>query len=138
VAAGNDLIVNCGMFATGMTCSHEQLLMDEEISNMARRMARGIEVSTDTVARDLIAEIGLGSPDYLTAEHTLEHLRSQEYFTPRLAVRGPRALWEAAGARDTYQLARAQVRDLANAPGAPLEEKRRDALEEILSGFTVL
>jgi trimethylamine--corrinoid protein Co-methyltransferase len=138
VAAGNDLIVNCGMFATGMTCSHEQLLMDEEISNMVRRMSRGIEVSTDTVARDLIAEIGLGSPDYLTAEHTLEHLRSREYFTPRLAVRGPRALWEAAGARDSYQLARAQVRDLAAAPGAPLEEKRRDALEEILSGFTVL
>ena len=41
VAAGNDLIVNCGMFATGMTCSHEQLLMDEEISAMSRRIARG-------------------------------------------------------------------------------------------------
>ncbi len=32
VGAGTDLLVNCGMFATGMTCSHEQLLMDEEIS----------------------------------------------------------------------------------------------------------
>ena len=41
VAAGNDLIVNCGMFATGLTCSHEQLLMDEEISAMCRRIAAG-------------------------------------------------------------------------------------------------
>ncbi|MCX6984410.1 MAG: trimethylamine methyltransferase family protein, partial [Lentisphaerae bacterium] len=35
-AAGNDLIVNCGMFATGLTCSHEQLVMDAEISGFAR------------------------------------------------------------------------------------------------------
>jgi trimethylamine--corrinoid protein Co-methyltransferase len=43
VGAGNDLIVNCGMFATGMTCSHEQLIMDEGISAIPRRIAAGFE-----------------------------------------------------------------------------------------------
>ncbi len=66
VAAGNDLIVNCGMFATGMTCTHEQLLMDEEISAMARRIAEGIRVDDDTLPVDLIKELG-PKGDYLTA-----------------------------------------------------------------------
>ena len=70
----NDLIVNCGMFATGMTCSHEQLIMDEEISAMPKRIAEGIKVTEDTVAADLIKEIGAGSAgdSYLTAGHTIK------------------------------------------------------------------
>ncbi len=57
-AAGNDLIVNCGMFATGMTCSHEQLIMDEEIAAMSKRIVAGIRVTDETIAGDLIKEIG--------------------------------------------------------------------------------
>jgi trimethylamine:corrinoid methyltransferase-like protein len=67
VAAGNDLIVNCGMFATGMTCSHEQLLIDEEISAISRRIAAGIEVSADTIAADLIRQIGPRGDTYQLA-----------------------------------------------------------------------
>ena len=113
VAAGNDLIVNCGMFATGMTCSHEQLLMDEEISAMSRRIAAGMPVNAETIAADLIKQIGPRGEGYLTAEHTLRWLRSGEYLKPRLSVRGNRATWESQGAKDTYQLAREKVRELA-------------------------
>ena len=52
VGAGNDLIVNCGMFATGMTCSNEQLIMDEEISAMSKRIADGVLVTPETLATD--------------------------------------------------------------------------------------
>ena len=99
VAAGNDLIVNCGMFATGMTCSHEQLLMDEEISAMSRRIAAGMLVNSETIAADLIKQIGPRGESYLTADHTLHWLRSKEYIQPRLSVRGNRTVWEAQGAR---------------------------------------
>ena len=71
MAAGNDLIVNCGMFATGMTCSHEQLLMDEEISAMSRRIAAGMTVNSETIAADLIKQIGPRGEGYLTTDHTL-------------------------------------------------------------------
>lgn len=135
VAAGNDLIVNCGMFATGMTCSHEQLLMDAEISAMCRRLAAGIRVNEDTIAADLIAQIGPGGSGYLTAEHTFRWLRSDEYLTTDLAVRGPRSSWEAAGARDTYALAREQVRAAASQPAPPFDKARKAALQEIVAGF---
>jgi trimethylamine---corrinoid protein Co-methyltransferase len=71
IAAGNDLIVNCGMFATGLTCSNEQLLMDEEITGLSRRLARGLVVNEETIAADLIARLGPQNPAYLTADHTL-------------------------------------------------------------------
>lgn len=135
VAAGNDLIVNCGMFATGMTCSHEQLLIDEEISAISRRIAAGIEVTRDTIAADLIREMGPRGETYLTAEHTLSRLRSGEYVQPRLAVRGPRAAWEAQGAKDTYQLAREMVKQYARRPVTPLPEGIRERLAEIIASF---
>jgi len=134
LSAGNDLIVNCGMFATGMTCSHEQLLMDEEIAGMCRRLAAGIEVSEATVAADLIREIGPRGTGYLLSPHTLERLRSHEYFAPRLAVRGSRASWEAEGSKDTYALARQEARKLAARPVAVLDQARRERLAAAMAG----
>ncbi len=132
LGAGNDLIVNCGMFATGMTCSLEQLVMDEEIAGMCRRLAAGIEVNEATLAVDLIRDIGPQGSGYLTAPHTLQRLRSGEYFSPRLAVRGPRALWEAEGAKDTCQHARQHARALAQRSPAQLDPKRQALLEALL------
>jgi len=131
VAAGNDLIVNCGMFATGMTCSHEQLIMDEEISAMSRRIAAGVEVADDTVALDVIKQIGPRG-DYLTCDHTLRWLRSGEYLPPRVSVRGPQATWQAQGAKDTYMLAREKARELGAGTDSPLDAGRAARLAEIV------
>jgi trimethylamine---corrinoid protein Co-methyltransferase len=135
VAAGNDLIVNCGMFATGMTCSHEQLLMDEEISAMSRRIAEGMLVNQETIAADLIKQIGPHGEGYLTAEHTLTWLRSAEYLKPRLSVRGSRATWEAQGAKDSYQLAREKVHQMAQRQPKPLPPQTQARLDEIIASF---
>lgn len=135
VASGHDLIVNCGMFATGMSCSHEQLIMDEEISAMARRITTGIEVNRDTIAKDLIRGIGPQGEGYLTAEHTLQRLRSKEYLMPRVSVRGPRGVWEAEGCQDTYQLAREKTREYAKFEPVSLSPNRLERLYEIIEGF---
>lgn len=136
VGAGHDLIVNCGMFATGMTCSDEQLLMDAEIAGMCRRLAAGVEVTPDSIAADLIRQIGPRGDSYLTQEHTLERLRSAEYFVPDLAVRGSFASWQAAGARNTAILARARAKELADQYPAALDRRRTDSLRECLSAIT--
>ena len=134
VASGNDLIVNCGMFATGMTCSNEQLIMDEEISAMSKRIVGGVRVDEETIARDLIKETGPRG-DYLTCEHTLRWLRSDEYLEPRVSVRGPRSVWEMAGARDTYALAREKANAYREAGGCPLDAARAARLDEVLGAF---
>jgi trimethylamine--corrinoid protein Co-methyltransferase len=112
VGAGNDLIVNCGMFATGMTCSDEQLLIDAELAAMCRRLAAGVKVTKATIAADLIRQVGPQGESYLTQDHTMKRLRSDEFLVPDLAVRGPLASWRAAGAHDTAAKARALARKL--------------------------
>jgi trimethylamine--corrinoid protein Co-methyltransferase len=131
--AGNDLIVNCGMFACGMTCSDEQLLMDAEIAAMCRRFAAGVEVTPGTIAADLIKRIGPHGESYLTQEHTIERLRSPEYVVPDLAVRGPFASWHAAGRRDTTALARERAAKLAMNCPAALDERRAARLRQCLT-----
>ncbi|MBI2439859.1 MAG: trimethylamine methyltransferase family protein [Lentisphaerae bacterium] len=134
VGAGNDLIVNCGMFATGLTCSHEQLVMDEEMAAMSQRIAAGIKVNAETIAGALIKATGPRG-GYLDSEHTLKWLRSGEYIEPRVSVRGPAAVWQAAGAKDTPALARETVEKYAAHPGAPLDPQRSAKLSEILRDF---
>jgi len=135
VGAGHDLIVNCGMFATGMTCSNEQLLMDEEISAMCRRIAAGVSVSEDTIAVDLIKQIGPQGGTYLITDHTMKWLYSDEYVKPRLSVRGAYALWEQNGSKDTYQLAREKIDEYAEFEPPRLPPDMAAKLDEIVSSF---
>jgi len=133
--AGNDLIVNCGMFAAGLTCSHEQLIMDEAMCAFARRITEGLDVSEETIARDLIKSIGPDGGTYLTTDHTLKWLRSKEYVDRRISVSGPYAAWKQTGAKDSYQLARDRVRKSRELEAPPFDEKRRAGIREIVSQF---
>jgi trimethylamine--corrinoid protein Co-methyltransferase len=135
MGAGNDLVVNCGMFATGMTCSHAQLLMDEEIAQMARRMMAGIRVRSDDIACDVIEAVGPQGESYLTLDHTMERLRTNEYFVPQLAVRGPFSSWESAGAKDTYALAGARAQRLLTSPSVPVSDEIQHAMERIIRNY---
>lgn len=136
-AARHDLIVNCGMFATGMTCSQEQLVMDEEISAMARRIATGMNVSDETVAANLIKQVGPRG-DYLTTEHTLKWIRDEkEYIMPRVSARGPKASWDAEGGKDTYAMAKDKVKEYAQSEGCPVASERAERIREIVEAFEV-
>jgi trimethylamine--corrinoid protein Co-methyltransferase len=108
--------------------------MDEEISAMSKRIATGINVTEDTIACDLIKQLGQRG-DYLTADHTLKWLRSEEYLPPRVSVRGPYAVWQAAGAKDTYMLAKEKVQQLGRGAGGPIEANRAAKLNEIIGSF---
>lgn len=135
IGAGTDLIVNCGMFATGMTCSHEQLVMDEEISAFARRVAAGVRVNEDTIAKDVIEEIGPHGETYLTTEHTMKWLHSDEYHTPRVAVRGSRTIWDAAGAKDSCEISKDIAKKLGTMETGKIDIERQAKLDEILGSF---
>lgn len=135
-AARHDLIVNCGMFATGMTCSDEQLVMDEEISAMSRRIAEGLRVDSETIAADVIQEVGPHG-SYLMHEHTLNWIRQpKEYLMPRVSVRGAKASWDAAGAKDTYALAKEKAKKLQAEGGCPVSADRAAKIEKIIAAFS--
>ena len=87
------------------------------------------------LATDLIKRVGPRG-DYMLTEHTISRLRGDEFLAPHVSVRSSRATWEAAGRKDTYQMARDKVRQLSKTAGRPLDPKRAAKLAEIVRGLS--
>ncbi len=106
LAGSNYIHHAAGRIADGV--AYEQYVIDNEIILMAKRAARGIEVNEQTLAVDEILSAGPGG-DFITRQHTLEHFQ-REFFFPSIADRRDRESWEAAGAPDCRERARAEAR----------------------------
>ena len=95
---GLNVVAGVGQTDFINTVRPDQMLIDNEIISIVRHMCRGIEVNADTIAKDVIAQIG---PDgnYLTTDHTVTHFR-QELWFPTLWDRQTWTAWAEAGAKD--------------------------------------
>ena len=116
-----------GLMESDLTVSYEKLVIDDEILGMCQRVLRGIEVSEETLALELMRQKDPGQ-DYLAEEHTVEHMRS-EFFTPRLANRERRDEY---GPGDSAMArARGRVREVRQEPAVPrLDAKVRQCVLE--------
>lgn len=79
-----------GLMEADLTVSYEKLVVDNEILGMCQRVLRGIEVSDETLATDLMIEKGPAT-DYLGEMHTVEYMRD-EFFVPKVSNREKREL----------------------------------------------
>ena len=98
LAGGNFIHDAAGQLESAMTVAYEQYVIDNDIVGTVLRAVKGIEVSEETLAIDVIDKVGPGG-NFLAEEHTLKHMRS-EFFSPQVSDRGTRAQWEADGALD--------------------------------------
>ena len=129
--SGNNLVHDIGYVESGMTCSHEMIVLCDEIIDFVRRLTGGIELSAETLALETIDEVGPGG-DYLTTEHTLRHYKNCWY--PKLFDRFSHQSWSAAGSPSIVQTARAAARDaIANHCPEPLAEATRETLHSLVA-----
>jgi trimethylamine--corrinoid protein Co-methyltransferase len=128
--AGLNLIHDVGYMDMGMVCAVEQLILGNENIGMTKRFLRGIELTPETLARDVIASVGPGG-NFLQTEHTLRHFRD-ELWRPTVFTRQPYARWQETGAKDTAARVREEiVRITETHQPAPLGDKTRAQLAEI-------
>ncbi len=118
--AGANLIYGLGMIEMGMTIDFGQLVMDNEFAKMIKLVVNGIPVNDETLAVDIIHEVGVGK-DFLSHEHTFNHMREQSQ--PELIDRTMREDWEAAGGTDLYERSLEKARHI-------LETHKPDPLPE--------
>jgi trimethylamine--corrinoid protein Co-methyltransferase len=129
--AGANMIYGLGMIDLGMTLDFGQLVVDNEIAKMTRRILEGIPVSDDTVALDVIRAVGAGG-HFLTERHTLKNMRKFQAQT-RLFDRRPYAQWELAGRKDLALRASDEARKiLENHKPAPLPKEIKAGLRSIV------
>ncbi|MEM7375977.1 MAG: trimethylamine methyltransferase family protein [Pseudomonadota bacterium] len=114
--AGANLVTQaCGMQASLLGVSLESYVIDNDMLGAIMRTVRGVEVSEDNLAADVIRQVSLGEGHYLGATDTLQRMKA-DYTYPDLADRQPPADWEADGGLDIYVRAKARVAEILQAP----------------------
>jgi trimethylamine--corrinoid protein Co-methyltransferase len=121
-----------GLMAGGMAISFEQFIIDNEIANWINRFLRGIEVSQDTLAFDVIQEVGPGG-QFLDKMHTASRFRSEHLISPLLGREYP-LKWPASEAEDIVVQARQRVAEILSSHRPPeLEPEVKMAIQAILT-----
>jgi len=120
-----------GMLDMGMTLSFQQLVVDHEIARMILRVVRGIQVSGEHLALDVISQVGIGG-HYLAEEHTLKHFKT-EAVEATLFERDNFDGWLARGKREIKEIAAEKARDiLANHVVDPLAQGVEEEFRKII------
>ncbi|MEJ2148475.1 MAG: trimethylamine methyltransferase family protein [Chloroflexota bacterium] len=128
--SGAHLIHDVGYLESGLAASFEQLVICNELIGWVKRFMQGLEVSDETLALDLIDEVG---PDgqFLAAPHTGEHFREDWY--PKLLDRQNFDGWQAAGGLTLRERAAKQARAiLAEHQPEPLPDDMVRALDAVV------
>ncbi len=119
-----------GLLDFALSVSYEKYVVDNEIIGMVMRAVEGIRVDEETLAFDVIKQVGPAG-HFVSSRHTRKHMRTEQYH-PTLSERENFEVWEADGKKDTGARARERVREILFAPGYRLpEEVRKGILEEI-------
>lgn len=133
--AQNDIVMNSGMFATGLTTSLEQLVMDNEVNNIIKRLMRGVDVSADQIGAEVIRQVGPAG-NFLMEDHTLDRLYEDEFFVPSIRANTQYESWMHDGAPTSDILAARIVTDvLAKGNQAKLDPALAQKLAEVIGTF---
>lgn len=110
LAGSNYIHDAAGLIESGMTISYEQYVIDNDILGMCMRAVKGIEVNDETLAVDVIHEVGPAG-NYLSHDHTVMNMK-KEFFYNKVSDRNTRARWEQEGSVDAREKARRIAKEI--------------------------
>jgi len=106
---GSDLISGAGMMDAIRGVSLVQLVIDDTLVSILKRVNSGVKVDDDTLAWKEILDT-LPGGYFLERAHTRKHCR--EALRPELFVRVPAEVWSLEGSKDFYTRALEKYREL--------------------------
>ena len=104
-----------GMLESMLGVAYEQFVLDDEIIGMTRRVLQGIAVDPEHLAQEVIKEVGIGG-QFITADHTFEHMYDEYYMGNGVTDRSDRATWDQGGGLDAWMRARKMVQSILAQP----------------------
>ncbi len=127
---GADVTFGTGLLDGSRILCHENMVIDDEVFAMVTRLLNGIAVNDETLAVDLIKEVGFEG-EYLFKPHTRAHVR--ELWSARLGETRTYQAWRDAGSQSTVERAREQVGDLLATEQSPFPEDLGAELDAIIA-----
>jgi trimethylamine---corrinoid protein Co-methyltransferase len=94
--SGQNLVHDIGYMEAGLTFGPEMVLYADEIISRTKAFTRGISLDKESLALDLIDEVGPGGA-FLTTEHTFNHFR--DFWQPKYFNRRRRDDWVNGGSK---------------------------------------
>ena len=132
VLAGANVVQVCGSIFGELTLHPVQMILDDDICNMIGRFVEGIEVNDETLAVDLINEVGPIPGMYLDKEHTRKWWK-REQFMPKAADRLGILEWKEKGKKNAIDYAKERMEHiLATHKPDPLTPKQEEDIDRIL------
>lgn len=135
--AGADVIHDgvYGILEAGVTACYEQFAISNDICEAIKRVAKGIDVTKETLAIDVIKAVGHDS-NHLTAdaglEFTMKHVQNEQWH-PKITDRSSRPDWEARGEKDMVQRAKEKVKEILESHQVePLDEDIEKEMRKII------
>lgn len=105
--SGVNLIHDVGYLGQGLISSLESCVMCDEGIGLVKRFMRGIDVNLETLAIDVIDELG-SKGHYLDTEHTIKHFKD-ELWVPSLMNRQKLDVWKLNGSQTYGEKAKEKV-----------------------------
>lgn len=109
--AGGSIVWIHGTVHGELTAHPLQAILDDDIAGMIGRFLEGIEVSDETLAIDLIEEVGPLPGFYLDRAHTRTWWRNEQYM-PQSADTSTLAEWQMGGRKSALDLAKERMEDI--------------------------
>jgi trimethylamine--corrinoid protein Co-methyltransferase len=107
-------------------------ILDNDVAGWVGRFIQGVSVTDETMAVDLINQVGPIPGHYLSTAHTREWWRVEQYL-PQVADLTPYPVWVQEGKRDALQLAKEKMAEiLASHRPLPLSPEQEQAVANIL------
>ena len=98
------------MLEAGMTFSFGQLVIDDEIAAMVKRIVNGVCLDDELMGVDLIKKVGIGN-NFLTQRHTLNNIKTEQV-QATIIDRRMRGAWEKRGSKTLIQSANQKAAEL--------------------------
>jgi trimethylamine--corrinoid protein Co-methyltransferase len=132
LSGANHLLLHFGV-AAEMTAHPVQAVLDDDVAAMIGRFISGERVDDETIALELIQQVGPIPGHYLDTKHTLKWFRKEQYM-PRAADRLSYGQWLAADKKAALDYARERVEQiLSTHETVPLAPAQEDDLDRILA-----
>ena len=108
-------------------------ILDDDVAGWIGRFLQGVSVTDETLAIDLINQVGPIPGHYLSTAHTREWWQ-QEQWLPKSADLEAYPVWVRSGKKDALALAKERMEQiLATHEPEPLTAEQEQALEDILT-----
>jgi trimethylamine--corrinoid protein Co-methyltransferase len=131
--SGANLIGMHGGIHGEITWHPVMAILDDDIAGMVGRFIEGVEVDDETIALDLIKEVGPIPGFYLDKEHTRRWWK-KEQFVPRAADRLTYPEWTETGKKSALDYAKERMEEILDTHKVdpPLTPEQEQAIEDVL------